>query len=111
MAACDISVLPMAFCVVLFARPRLVFSWRWISSELPRAPIEPRVMSICSRALARLAIAEAAASFIAFAAPGPVTGVSSAARSWLRVSSTFWFWWVLEVTANWSPASGEPDTW
>ena len=28
MAACDMSVLPMAFWVVLLARPRLVFSWR-----------------------------------------------------------------------------------
>ncbi|MNY37835.1 hypothetical protein D3C86_1724230 [compost metagenome] len=44
------------------------------------------------------------------AAASPWTGVSSAWRNWLRVSSTFWVWWVLTEMLNWSSATGVPLT-
>ncbi|MNJ61840.1 hypothetical protein D3C77_576500 [compost metagenome] len=100
MAAVDMSVLPMAFCVLLFARSRLMFSCFWISREFPRAPIEPRVISIRSRALAMFEIAESTACLRAIDDSPSVTGLSSAARSWLKVSSTFWVLWVLAVAPN-----------
>ncbi|MNC67729.1 hypothetical protein D3C75_1182520 [compost metagenome] len=79
--------------VEVLIRPALWFWSLCMSMTLPRAPMAPRVRSTWLLALPRLAMVEATVlSKLRCAAASPWTGVSSAWRNWLRVSSTFWVW-------------------
>ncbi|MNP53385.1 hypothetical protein D3C76_1478590 [compost metagenome] len=95
------SVFLIEFPVDSLIRLVLVFCSFCISITLPRAPIAPRARSTWFLALFRLAMDEASVSSRKRCATGlPWVGESSAERSWLMVSSTFWVWWVLTAISN-----------